>query len=193
MYLAELARQLWDTRRWTLIVLAALLLVNIGFLIVMQEVLAPKVYEREQFFMQRQTEVRQLLRKRSGAANTPEQKFIQARHGLNVFHEMIPEHREFTGLIEELLELAGKSRLDLTQISYQHEKEKKSGLLHYTLAFSVNGDYEQIKRFIHLLEQSPRLITLSTVGLKSEKKDDKPGVSLRLNLETYFRGEAKAS
>ena len=52
------------------------------------------------------------------------------------------------------------------------------------LKFNVAGDYDQIKRFIHSLEQSTRLIAIKQVGLQSANDE---GVNLRLNLETYFR------
>ena len=56
--------------------------------------------------------------------------------------------------------------------------------MRFELNFNVSGEYEQVKRFIHSLEQSSRLLAIKQIGLQGA--DDK-AVSLRLNLETYFR------
>ncbi|MDH3809715.1 MAG: type 4a pilus biogenesis protein PilO, partial [Desulfuromonadales bacterium] len=96
----------------------------------------------------------------------------------------VPEYREFTGLIEELLVLSSQSRLNITQISYASELLKKTPLLKFDLNFSVAGDYDQVKKFIYSLEQSVRLITIKQISLQSI---DNEGVKLGLSLETLFR------
>ncbi len=180
----ELAGQLWRSYRNSLVLLGVLLIINLLLIVALEQFIVPRVAEQESTFLKRQTEVRQLLRNQGGATNTPEQAYLMAAQDLVKFHQSIPDYLEFTGLIEELLVLSSRARLNITRISYSSVQLKESELLQLELNFNVAGDYAQIKRFIHSLEQSTRLISIKQIGLQGE--DDK-GVNLRLKLETYFR------
>ncbi len=180
----ELTGQLWKSHRNSLILLGVLLVLNLLLLVVLEQFVTPRVAERESNFLNRQTEVRQLLRNQGGATNPPEQAYLMAAQDLSKFFQAIPDYQEFTGLIEELLVLSSRARLNITKISYNSAQLKESELLKFGLNFNVSGDYDQIKKFIHSLEQSSRLIAIKQIGLQGA--DDK-GVNLRLNLETYFR------
>jgi len=180
----ELAGQLWKSHRRPLLLLSVLLTLNLLLYAAQMQYLTPRVAEQESTFLKRQTEVRRLLRNQGGATNTPEQAYLAAAQDLSKFHQTIPDYQEFTGLIEELLVLSNRARLNITQIGYSSSQLKESALLKFALDFNVEGNYDQIKKFIHSLEQSTRLIAIRQIGLQGT--DDK-GVKLRLNLETYFR------
>jgi len=180
----ELARQLWKSHRSSLVLLGALLILNLLLLVTLEQFVTPRVAEQESTFLKRQAEIRQLLRNQGGATNTPEQEYLVAAQDLSKFRLTIPDYQEFTGLIEELLVLSSRAGLNITRIGYGSEQLKESELLKLELSFNVAGDYAQIKRFLHYLEQSARLIAIQQIDLQSA--DDK-GVNLRLNLTTYFR------
>ncbi len=190
MHLKELAEQLWRSQRGLLLLLGALLVSNLLLFVVLEQMIVPRVAEQESHFLQRQTEVRQMLRKQSGAAKTPEHLYLLASQDLAKFQQSVPEYQEFTGLIEELLVLSNRAHLNITQISYASERLKKSQLLKFSLSFNVEGDYKQLKKFIHSLEQSVRLITIKQIGLQSADNAD---VNLRLNLETFFQTGSRES
>ena len=180
----ELTEQLWKSQRALLLLLGALLVFNLLLFLALELFLEPRVAEQKSHFLKRQAEVRQLLRNRGGAANSPEQAYFMAARDLEEFYQAIPDYQEFTGLIEELLVLSNSARLEITRIGYNSTQLKEGGLLRFELNFNVSGEYEQVKRFIHSLEQSSRLLAIKQIGLQGA--DDK-AVSLRLNLETYFR------
>ena len=180
----ELAGQLWRAHRSALVLLGGLLIINILLIVVLERFVVPRVAEQEIAFLKRQSEVRQLLRNQGGATNTPEQAYLMANQDLAKFYQSVPDYQEFTGLIEELLVLSNRARLNITRIDYSSTQLKESELLRLELNFNVAGGYDQIKRFIHSLEQSTRLIAIKQIGLQGA--DDK-GVSLRLKLETFFR------
>ena len=184
MHWKELAGQLWKAHRSPLLLLGILLIVNLALFAALEQFVAPRVAEQESTFLKRQAEVRQLLRTRGGATNTPEQAYLMAAQDLSKFRQAIPDYKEFTGLIEDLLVLSNSARLNITKIAYNSMQLKESELLKLELNFNVAGDYDQIKRFIHSLEQSTRLIAIKQISLQGAS--DK-GVNLRLKLETYFR------
>ncbi len=186
----EMISQLWFSCRGLILLLGTLLLANLLLYVVLDQLVVPRVISQERNYLQRQAEVRQLLHAQGSGVQTPEQEFVLARQDLAKFHNEIPEYHEFTGLVEELMVLAGRARLNITQISYQPEELPKNRLLRYDLGFNVSGDYEQVKKFIHSLEQSARLMSIRQIGLQGTAGD---GVNLRLLLETYFRPAGETS
>lgn len=180
---ADFARQLWSGHRMLLCTVGLMLLVNVALGVMLQKYLVPTVNEREQQLLLRQSE----LRSGSVAGDSPAQLFAQGEKDLAAFREKIPAHRQFTGLIVELQNLADEAGLDLAQITYGHEREKDSDLLRYKLAFTLEGSYRDIKQFIHALEQSPRLIIIEQIGMQGVGQDRDTDVRLQLSLETFFR------
>ena len=184
----ELLEQLWKSQRGLLILLAALLALNLLIFAALEQLIVPKVAEQEVRFLQRQAEVRQQRHNQASTAITPEQLYVLASQDVSKFQQAVPDYQEFTGLIEELLVLSNRARLNITQINYSSEELKQSPLLKFSLGFNVAGDYEQVKKFIHSLEQSVRLITIKQISLQSA---DNEGVNLRLSLETFFRAGSR--
>jgi len=178
----DFLRQLWSGHRVLLSVVGLVLLANIALGLTLQQYLVPTVNAREQQLIQRQAE----LRGGSATGDSPAQLFAQGEKDLGAFRERISPHREFTGLVVELQNLANEAGLDLDQISYNHEQEKDSDLLRYTLTFTLEGSYSDIKQFVHALEQSPRLIIIEKLGLQGVGQDSDTDVRLQLSLETFF-------
>ena len=137
MRLKETFEQLWSSQRSLLTLLGVLLVLNLLLFALLEQFLVPRVAEQEYRFLQRQAEVRQLMHKQSGAAGTPEQLFVLANQDILRFQQAVPDYQEFTGLIEELLVLSSRARLNITQISYSTEELKKSPLLKFNLKFNV--------------------------------------------------------
>jgi len=190
MQRAGLLRELWQRQRHWLLAVGILLTVNLGLFVVLQQFLVPRVVEREQRFIQRQDQARQLLRESGGFADTPEQHFVRVRQDIARFQSIVPKHEEFTGLIDELLVLAYRADLNIRQIVYDTEDLAEVDLRQYDLSFSVTGSYENLKQFIHALEQSPRIMAIRQIELNTLDRENAEDGSLRLILQTVFRFEA---
>lgn len=190
MHTAELLQAIWRTHRNLLILVGALLFFNLALYLVLQQFVVPRVEQREQDFIGRQAEARQLVRRSGGYADTPEQHYVKTMRDIAEFRRIVPQHYDFTGLIDELMVLAYRADLNIDQISYDQENLEKLDLLQYELAFTVTGPYAQIKQFIHALEQSPRLMGIRQIALNSKVDDGSTRVTLRLMLETVFIAEA---
>jgi type IV pilus assembly protein PilO len=186
----QMVELLWKSQRGLLLLLGTLLALNLLLFVVLEQWIVPQVAEQESRFLQRQTEVRQLMRKQGRTAITPEQLYVLTSQDTVKFQQAVPDYQDFTGLIEELLILSNRAGLDITRISYSSEELKKSPLLKLSLNFNVVGDYKQLKKFINSLEQSVRLITIKQISLQGANDD---GVNLRLSLETFFRTGSRES
>lgn len=184
MRVADIVGQIWKSHHKALVALAVLLVFNLFLFVVVGQWLVPQVIEKETLYLQKQTEMRSLLHSQGGSTKSPEQLYILASQDLSKFSQSVPDYIEFTGLIEELLVLSNRANLNIAQISYSSEELEESSLLKFGLSFNVAGKYEQVKKFIHSLEQSTRLLAIKQVSLQST---DEKGVNLLLKLETYFR------
>ncbi len=189
---ASLLKEIWSGQRRSCLVLGWLIGLNLMVYLTLQWWGVPLVAERENRFIQRQAELRQSVQQGS-AAEAPGVAFDRVQHELTEFYTRIPPHAEFTGLIDELVTLASRSRLELNAISYSSKPLESLSLLHYGVSFSVTGDYDQIKQFVHALEQSPRVLALQDIGLQYTDGQRRSGVSLRLSLSTYFRPGEQSS
>ena len=172
-------RQLWNGHRVLLSVAGLLLSANLILGLALQAYLVPTVNSREQQLIRLRTELR-------GGGDSPAELLAQGEKDLAAFRERIPPYREFTRLVGDLQTLADDSGLDLDQVSYEHKPEKGSDLLRSTVTFTLEGQYRDIKQFIHALEQSSRLIIINEIGLQSVGQEG-TDVKLQLSLDTFFR------
>lgn len=178
----DFLRQLWSGHRVLLIAAGALLAANLVLGLVLKLYLVPTVSERERQLIQLQGELRG-----GGSGNSPAELFAQGEKDLATFRQKIPPYQEFTKLITELQGLADEAGLDLNQITYEHKQEKNSDLLRSVLTFTLEGNYNSLKQFIHDLEQLPRLIVINEIGLQGAGRSSDTDVRLQLSMETFFR------
>jgi Tfp pilus assembly protein PilO len=181
-----LVRQLWAGHRWPLLAVGLLLVVNVALGLYLHYRLVPAVSQAEQVLIRRQKE----LRSDAAEGSSPVQQFIRGEAALAAFRGRVAPHQEFTGLIVELQELADEAGLELDKVNYRHDLDRDNQLLRYQLTFSISGSYREVKRFVHALEQSSRLIAIEQLALQEVGEDDGTLVQLQISLETFFRNGA---
>ena len=106
---------------------------------------------------------------------------------LEHFYQMIPARSGLGSFIGRLYSYAAGAGIEIDQISYSAKPVKETALLGYQLTFAVSGSYEQVKKFIHLLENSPSLLILDKISLAGARKSTEEIVNLQLQLQTFFR------
>lgn len=190
MRLSALVGHVWKFHHKALVALAVLLVLNLLLFVAISQWLVPQVIDQETLFLKQQAEMRTRLHAQGEGARSPEKRYVLASQDVSKFRQAVPEYQDFTSLIEELLVLSSDARLNITQIGYASEELDASPLLKFKLSFNVAGDYEQIKKFIHSLEQSARLLVIKQISLQGS---DEKGVNLLLNIETFFRAGSQES
>jgi len=90
-----------------------------------------------------------------------------------------------------LAQLAREGNLEYTQRTIVPEHAKGSTLSQLVLTITLEGNYRDVRAFIHTLETAPDFIVVRSVGL-AKPKDPKQPLSVALTLATYFRSEADA-
>lgn len=91
-----------------------------------------------------------------------------------------------------LAQLAREGNLDYEQRAIKQEHVKDSTLSQLVLTMSLEGDYRDIRSFIHTLETSPDFIVVRSVGLAKPRDAKKQGLTVALTLATYYQADADA-
>jgi type IV pilus assembly protein PilO len=179
----------WRQNRVLPLLVGSLVLLNAITYLSLNYLVWPQRDALEKQLMDLQSRVRQ-IRQADAEANTPAEIYRRGEADIQKFRAVIPAKSEFPALLGEIFSLAGQAGLTIDQIAYQPKEVEGQGLLRYGLAFSVHGDYGQLKRFIYSLEQSERLIVIDGLTLSGGRESGEATVELRLQLATFFRTDA---
>lgn len=111
---------------------------------------------------------------------------------------LLPVQREFARLPLAISDMARRDRVALPSLSYALEKADEGLPIRAVLQGTVTGQYEDLRRFIHHVEASDRLLLFVedlSVGRSSALKGEQrgKGVTITLRLATYIREETPRS
>ncbi|WP_305046722.1 type 4a pilus biogenesis protein PilO [Geoalkalibacter sp.] len=188
MRAAAYLRALWRQNRIMPVVVGLLLAANLGLYLVDARLLAPRVTRLQQDVLQQQERLRRL--DQPGAPqDSASEIFRRGQEDLAVFFDAIPPREDLSRLVGEVFDLATEAGLAIERITYDPQHLRDSSLLSYTLVFSVNGTYEQLKQFVFSLEQSARIIALDEIAFSGGDAARRT-TTLNLRFTTYFRGQA---
>ncbi|PLX83101.1 MAG: hypothetical protein C0617_12755 [Desulfuromonas sp.] len=184
----HLLAAVWRQNRICPILVVALVVLNIVAYLAASRLAEPRVQGLERTLIEKQALLRRAGQK-AGSAVSPQTLFHKGEDGLAAFREAVPDKTEFSSLIGEVFSLAQGAGLSIDRITYNPEEVAERGLLEYGLVFSVAGDYSQIKKFIHSVEQSRRLVIIDEVSLGGSGAGKGSEVALRISFTTYFKSE----
>jgi Tfp pilus assembly protein PilO len=83
-------------------------------------------------------------------------------------------------------QLARKSNLTVVRYNFDPETDRRSSLHKLTMTLNLEGEYNNIRRFIHQLETSPEFRVLESVALAQGEEGER-GLSVTALVSTYFR------
>lgn len=121
------------------------------------------------------------------------QEAKQARKDLAHVLALLPARQEFVRFPLAISEMARRDRVALPTLSYTLEKPEEGLAVKAILQGPVTGRYEDIRRFIHHVEASDRLLFIEDLDVgrsgSSHQKADKKGekVTVNLRIATYIR------
>jgi len=175
---------IWQTEPRLLMSTLVLGLLNLLLFSLMSYYVSPEINSAERDLIQLQSEVRHMGAE--GAPMSLPQLYRKAGDDIAKVHELIPSRTELSVLVLDISRLAEQAGFEIKSVSYKPKKVEEFALLSYSLSFTVDGRYRQLKKFVHLLENSPRIVILDGISLV-ESDDDQ--VSMRIHLTTFFREE----
>ncbi len=180
---------IWREKRLLLIVLAVLLAANTIFFFTYRV----QYKNRLQSLDERRQQAEGTLQQARAARAAAEQRYasykkIQADVQSIYADQWSTEPRRLTALITEVKRLAVASQLVPKSYSFTRIEQKVKGsgvdVRSVTISFAVQGNYQQVRRLINLLELSRQFVIIDQIGLNSS---DNQTLTLNLYLKTLFR------
>jgi len=90
-----------------------------------------------------------------------------------------------------LAQLARDANLRYERRSYEPDTQYEGALRRLRITMVLEGEYRDVRRFIHAVESAPEFIVIENVSLSESNRPNSP-LTLTLALATYYRDEADA-
>ena len=177
-------KAIWRVNRVIPLCLVGLFIFNIIVFLFLTYLLEDKASSKQAEFIRIQAEERRTQGDREDS-DSPVVVYTRGNEDLQKFRQAIPLTSELSGLIDELFSLADRAGLKINNVQYNTKTDLEHMLLHYKINYQVTGTYKQIKKMVHLIEQSGRIISIEELSLNGSKEGQ--SVNLSLSLQTYFR------
>lgn len=190
MHLSKLqqrATTMWQCEPRLMKICLALGVINLLIYVVMSAFISPDINGAERQMIQLQNEVRRMGS--GGAPLSLPLLYQKAGEDISKVHELIPDREQLSDLVLDVSRLADSAGFEIASVSYSPKKVEEFDLLSYSLSFTVNGSYRQLKKFVHLLEISPRIVILDSISLVESQEN---GIAMRIQITTYFRDQGGA-
>jgi Tfp pilus assembly protein PilO len=173
-------------RRWWWMPLAALVVLNLVALVWYVMVYSGLARSVDQQLEQRTRELDAV----NAAVAAQEEALERMRSNesqLDDFYttRLAPPSERLTDVIREVRTLARTAGLQPTVLDYPRDDLTEYGLVRRTFSFAVEGSYEQLRRFINLLELTDTFLSLEEVSLAGRGKDTSQ-LRISLRLSTLF-------
>jgi len=89
---------------------------------------------------------------------------------------------------KSLRDLARTFRMDPENIQYSMKETPDSGLMTFSVSFPLHGSYEDLRQFLHHVEESEHFLLIDGVGLRGTQEGG-ASLDLSIRLSTYFAAE----
>lgn len=183
---------IWREHRTLLIVLGVLLAANAIFFFTYRVQYEARLHALDARLQQAEDELQRARNKRI-AAEQQLASYNKVQADLENLYNRTwsTKAQRLTALINELKRMGMATQLDPNSMTFSQVQDKdaqkaaRPGMSIVTIAFSVNGTYQQIRRLINLLELSPQFVIIDAIHLGSGSANG--NLTLDLRLKTVFR------
>jgi Type II secretion system (T2SS), protein M subtype b len=192
--MTPLFRRILRERRTIILPLAGVAVLNVAIYLLLVYPLSLRVSA---------TEGRQTFAARQLAA--AEREYAAARAMLTSKDRADAELRTFYGEVlpadlagarrityARLAQLAREADLSYDRRSYEPNANYDGSLQKVRITMVLEGEYRNVRRFIHALETAPEFVVIEEMSL-TEGTDANAPLTLTLELATYFRAEGNGS
>jgi hypothetical protein len=184
---------IWRERRIPLAIMAVLLLGNTFFFFTYRVQYQSRLRDFDARMADAEKRLAEAQRARSAAEQTLA-SYDKVRNDLQMLYNerWSTQAKRFTVLFEEVRKLAQASHFDPRSYSFSHTEAQTNrdnpaseGNTTVSLAFTVQGSYEQARQLINLLELSNQFVIIDGISLVTQ--GDPKLLTLSIHLKTLFR------
>jgi Tfp pilus assembly protein PilO len=193
-YGLDLGRVYREKRR-LILPLAILAVANLAALLLIVYPLSRRVAGTEQRAQDTATRLARASQEYRAARATLEGRERTDKQLERFYAEVLPKDQTAARRITylKLAQLARDADLLYEHRSFETEPaDEKSELTRMNIEVPLQGEYADVRRFIHTLETAPEFIVIRGVQLAKTNKDKSSALTLTLNLSTfYWTGDAR--
>ena len=84
-------------------------------------------------------------------------------------------------------QMAQQANLQLRRGGFEMSTVRDSSLSRFAQTAVLTGEYGNIRRFIYLLETRPEFVVIENVDLSQGESDESGGITVTLQIATYYR------
>lgn len=108
--------------------------------------------------------------------------------GLNhIYNEVFGSLRaRLTGILREVGSATQGTGLRPEQFAYDAKNDKKLGLVQLGIRFSVSGTYDQIRRMLQAIQDSPEFLTVDHISIEGEEGATSTRLQIAVHVSTYL-------
>jgi type IV pilus assembly protein PilO len=174
--LLEIFRQ----KKNALMLLAVLLLCNMGVLVGINSYLSPTATSL-------QLKWSELRRKVADTGSLDiNALYKQGQADLSNITNRVPAKRHFPRVLGDILDTAASNNVSSGNISYKQEVVKDQKLLAYVVTMNVNGSYAGVKSFLADILVAEELIVIDNLTISQSDRMTE-NVTMGLNMTVYMR------
>lgn len=100
--------------------------------------------------------------------------------------EMRTMRERLVPFLEDVLRQAQSAGLQPERIGYNARAEGRSGVVTFRATYALEGSYDDIRRCISNLENSPQFIIIESLGLRGRDDASSLQVAVQITVGTYF-------
>jgi hypothetical protein len=86
-----------------------------------------------------------------------------------------------------ITQLAEEANLRVVRTASDRSPIRESSLARFTQTTMLTGQYNDIRRFIHALETRPEFVVIENVDLSQNESEASRGITVNLQVATYYR------
>ncbi|MGH9459290.1 MAG: type 4a pilus biogenesis protein PilO [Thermoanaerobaculia bacterium] len=181
---------IWREKKWLLIGLGVAFVVNLVFFVTYRLRFEQRVDGFEATLDRTQAQLAGARQQRVAA----ERELATYRQVVRTVDQVYdqwwatPDER-LTPLLVEMRELAKRANLQPPSVSYDIGSERRDGETStFGISFGVRGTYDDIRRFINLVELSDQFVIIEEIGL-ADSSGVEGTLHLTIRLRTLFKNE----
>jgi Tfp pilus assembly protein PilO len=176
----------WRLRLWVWLPALVLVVLNLVFLSTYRFLLAGQAQLRAARIERAEKELLDFEADRAALEDLVERANLN-RERVDEFYArwVASEAERLTQVIAEVKNLAQRAGVKASSFNYPEEDLEDYGLLRFSIAFSVEGSYAQLRQFINFVEVSDHFLMLEDVRMNEVGEGDST-IRVQLRISSLF-------
>jgi len=186
-------RRLLTEQRKFIVLLAVALALNLGVYAAFVYPLSARVADADSHAARASRALREAQREFEAAKGVATSKQRAETELRSFYGDVLPANHSAARRVTylNLAQLARECNLRVTRLTAGEDREKDSALDRLQVSLALEGQYENVREFVHRLETSTEFVIIDDVTI-DQGAEGGPNLMMRLQLSTYYKATGDA-